>query len=110
MPLLSQKSDIKLGWVKLEACVYCILERRHWAAILFLTGSSKALYNQSKRYCPVLDLQEGSALWGLAPALLHDQTWTITFRLIVPCGETSETKWRRPCYCTLNASLVYPGL
>jgi len=40
-------------------------------------------YYQSKRYCPVLVAQEGSALWGitLTIALLHDQNRTIPFGL-----------------------------
>jgi len=43
------------------------------------------MYYQSKKYCPVLVAQEGSAIWGntLATALLHDQNRTIPFGLIV---------------------------
>jgi len=40
-----------------------------------------AWYYQSKRYCLLLFVQEGSALWGdtLATTLLHDQKRTISF-------------------------------
>jgi len=43
------------------------------------------VYYQSKGYCPVLVVQQGSALWGntLATALLHDQNQTIPLGLIV---------------------------
>jgi len=34
-----------------------------------------------------------------------------TIKCIVAYAETSETRWRRPWFCTLNAcSLVYPDL
>jgi len=44
------------------------------------------LYYQSKRYCPVLVAQEGSALWGstLATTLLHDLNRTIPFGVMDP--------------------------
>jgi len=43
------------------------------------------MYEQSKRYCPVLVALKGFTLWGgtLATALLHDQHRTIPFGLIV---------------------------
>jgi len=45
----------------------------------------------TKRYCPVLVAQEGSALWRntLATALLQDQNRTIPFGLIVRCPRVS---------------------
>jgi len=34
-----------------------------------------------------------------------------TIKCIVVYGDTSETRWRRPSFCALNASSpVYPGL
>jgi len=58
-------------------------------------SSLRQLYYQSKRYCPVLVAQEGSALWGitLATALLLDQNWTIPFGLIVQaCRKAAPTE------------------
>jgi len=52
------------------------------------------MYYQSKRYCPVLDRQEGSALWGntLTNTLLHDLNRTKPFGTIVLQGIFDEKK------------------
>jgi len=64
---------------------------------------------QSKRYCPVLVAQEGSALWRntLATALLHDPNRAIPFGLIAPSpsqriGNLKNTPWRTLAYLALD--------
>jgi len=45
--------------------------------------------------------------------MLDRRNWAAIFFLkcIVPYGETSETRWRRPWFRTFDAaSLVHPGL
>ena len=74
------------------------------------------MYYQSKRYCPVLVAQEGSALWGntLATALLHDQNATIPFGLIVLQYKSFEifrslkTSWHPSYAGTYNGDLLLP--
>ena len=62
---------------------------------------SVSSYYQSKNYCPVLVVLEGSALWEntLATAVFHDQNWTILFGLIVP--------FRRPTIFVFDGCVLF---
>jgi len=90
-----------------------MIERRHLAAIFFLTVLSvqKVLSSSdraTRRWTMYFPIKR-----SLPARPKPDNTfWTpSTIKCITAYGETSEIRWRRPRFCTLNASsLVYPGL